>query len=125
MDRRAHEDQTGGLTVVGILAECGPDPRDVQYLDWLVGHCGHFTVMHANGFGCTHPDQEQQDEDGQGSCFSSSCPVACRLLPDHERLDVKELEWRGWSDDEIEGVTEESDLMLIHDENLLKKVRAP
>ena len=63
------------------------------HLDDLVRVCGHFESETGvnNGYGCTHPEQEEQQpgEGGKphGSCFAHSCPVACALHPEDEAED--------------------------------------
>lgn len=93
------------------------DPSDVLYLDALVERCGHFTTDAPGGYGCRHPEDEGR------RCFAWSCPVACQLLPSYEPLDVEELAVRGWSQGAIDDVTEESLLMLVHEEALLRVLR--
>ena len=96
-------------------------PNDAMPLDALVQVCGHFsTEQGRQGYGCTHPDQEEKDEDGKGSCFGRSCPVASGMA-ENEPLDRIELISRDYDLDRIDW----SDTwMLVHEENLLKRVRS-
>jgi protein gp37 len=38
-----------------------------------------------NGYGCDHPNQDDSEE-GQGRCFSSSCPIACSKDDDSDLM---------------------------------------
>lgn len=106
------------MTVTSILQACAPHPNEVISLDHLVERCGYFSFDHSNGYGCKHPEQQDVDENGRGSCYAHSCPVACRLYA-NEPLDLQELAKRDIDNLDLEG----ENWMLIHDENLLKAVR--
>jgi hypothetical protein len=52
-----------------------------------------------NGFCCSHPDQEEGG-DGEGYCYSFSCPIARELYNDElQALDIDGL-WEGCYDPE-------------------------
>ncbi len=64
----------------------------VIHLDTLVMWCGWFTndVETNNGYGCTHPKQEDTETNSEGKeegrCFPFSCPIASELYPSKEPL---------------------------------------
>lgn len=98
----------------------------VLYLDQLVARCGYFNpnATTNNGYGCRHPKQDDV-EAGEGRCFTFSCPIATQVEPssnDPEQAtdDACLLRSHGWSDDDISGVSEESQLMHVWDVEELK-----
>ena len=73
-------------------------------IDNLIRVCGYFHD-HApvnNGYGCDHPNQEESD-DGQGKCYTFSCPIATTLHPHEEPEDRHYFgdgnEWESMSDE--------------------------
>lgn len=93
----------------------------ILYLDQLTQECGYFNPRANvnNGYGCRHPRQEDV-EDGEGRCFTFSCPIASQLDPSSNDPgqadgDAELLRSAGWDDDEIAGVSEESQLMHVWD----------
>lgn len=102
------------------------------YLDYLVQICGHFdpNATTNNGYGCRHPKQEDRDaQTKEGRCFSFCCPVASKIDPSQNdeqsaRLDREILKEDGWDEDEIDTVSEESDLMQVHDVDLCNAIEA-
>ncbi len=92
-----------------------------MYLDQLTEACGYFNPNATvnNGYGCNHPKQEDV-EDGEGRCFTFSCPIASQLEPSSNDPgqaadDSALLRDEGWSEDEIAGVSQESALMHVWD----------
>jgi hypothetical protein len=57
-------------------------PIKILHLNDLASFCGYFESETGinNGYGCTHPENEIQEEyeDGKkmGKCYSFSCPIA-------------------------------------------------
>ena len=83
-------------------------------MDRLVEICGHFNSRSPvnNGYGCNHPEQEDQeadeDEKEHGRCFSFTCPIAMEMhasepldkylfdILGEKPEDTGEGEWNGW-----------------------------
>lgn len=59
------------------------------HIDTLFGRnrCGwaNSDTEKNNGYGCDHPEQEDV-EDGQGRCFSFTCPIACETEDESEEM---------------------------------------
>ncbi|MHA1285773.1 MAG: hypothetical protein ACTSPB_00090 [Candidatus Thorarchaeota archaeon] len=92
------------------------DTKKAIMLNMLAQRCGYFKCGDVNnGYGCTHPDQEETQEfEGveHGCCFSWSCPIAVSLNPCEEPLDreyFEEDEQENW----VEG-DDDMDWMLVH-----------
>jgi len=54
----------------------------LEHIDNVTEKCGYFTTETTvnNAYGCTHPEQEEQDEDFctgkmHGKCYCFSCPL--------------------------------------------------
>ena len=114
-------------------------------LDSLMSVCGYGTSQTDanNGYGCNHPDQEEfemlyEDKDGythrgyeedetkketrQGKCYSWSCPLAHECdLQDLKENDAELYE--EWKDSEYEPNEAGAQLMLICNEDLIKKLK--
>lgn len=112
----------------------------VVHIDELANVCGYFATQTDanNGYGCNHPDQEEfemlyQDNKGythredkepkvkQGMCYAWSCPLAteCDLqdLKEHSQVYYEE-----WKDREYDPSEAGADLVLVGDEELIKKL---
>lgn len=86
--------------------------REIWHLDNVTQECGYFasdTTVN-NGYGCLHPEQEDQEEeeeedrqdgarDGEprkcGRCFSFTCPLGSELNPGQDPDDRKEFRKHG------------------------------
>jgi len=112
-------------------------------LNDLCSVCGFFNKNTEinNGYGCNHPDQQETEyailKDGhtfrpigvvypekavtQGKCYSFSCPLA-------EECDLQDLKendidrYNEWKDAEFDPSEAGAELMLIENENLIKKL---
>ena len=112
----------------------------VVEIDELASVCGYFTTETDanNHYGCNHPDQEEFDmmyrnEDGytsrigrgtrikQGMCYSWSCPLATECdLQDLKEHDLERYEC--WKDCKYDPSEAGADLVLVCDEELVKKL---
>lgn len=54
--------------------------RGQQDINSLASRCGWFESKTGvnNGYGCTHTDQEEEDN-GCGKCYAWSCPIAYQM----------------------------------------------
>jgi hypothetical protein len=61
--------------------------------------CPYFTsdTEVNNGYGCTHPEQDETDPDENGAehgkCYSFSCPLG--IEPDEEDFENPDVDWDG------------------------------
>jgi hypothetical protein len=99
--------------------------RRIIHIDEMVQICGYFTTETTvnNGYGCKHPDQEEQDEDlytgrQHGKCYAFNCPLA----PEADLQDMKELDqelYDEWKNEEYDP-TEMGGNYLVVDESVLR-----
>jgi hypothetical protein len=74
-------------------------PRKVASFEEFAYVCPYFTSEHDvnNGYGCTHPGQEETDPDEngieRGKCYSFSCPIG--IEPDEEDFENPDVDWDG------------------------------
>lgn len=80
----------------------GQDDGKVMMLDELVRKCGYFTDDLERPYGCDHPEQEEEDGDGRGSCHGYSCPIAIELNPETDFSDREYFgeDWKSRSNGE-------------------------
>jgi len=65
-------------------------------IDELTSECGYFFCGNANnGYCCKHPLQEEK-YDGEGCCFSWSCPLGYQA--DEEDFKDKSVDKNGWDE---------------------------
>lgn len=59
--------------------------------------CPFFNSKVGNGYGCTHPEQEEIDKDAEGKeygkCYCFSCPLG--IEAEQEDLSEKTIDWDG------------------------------
>jgi hypothetical protein len=61
-------------------------------IDLVAQICGHFTDCETNnGYGCDHPESNQNDPEHKGECHRIGCPVAI-YDSDKDMMEVQELE---------------------------------
>lgn len=71
--------------------------RKMVQFDSFVSSCKFFTSEFSvnNGYGCTHPKQEETDKDEEGiergKCYCHSCPFG--LEADKEDVDNPDIDW--------------------------------
>ena len=112
----------------------------VVHIDELANVCGYFATQTDanNGYGCNHPDQEEfemlyQDNKGythredkepkvkQGKCYSWSCPLATECDLEDLREHSPEY-YDDWKNEEYGPGEAGADLVLVCDEELIKKL---
>ncbi|NCB43277.1 MAG: hypothetical protein EOM59_11735 [Clostridia bacterium] len=68
----------------------------IYRVDELTKICGHFFCGDSNnGYSCSHPEQEEQDEE-EGCCFGWSCPLG--FSADKEDFKDKQINKRHWEE---------------------------
>lgn len=98
--------------------------RKVVSFDEFAHVCPYFTSACAvnNGYGCTHPKQEETDFDRElgrehGKCYDYSCPLG--ITPDAEDLDNPDVDWDGITKDDVseeDGNFLEGDYLMVSTE---------
>lgn len=85
--------------------------RKAIYFDSYVKDCPYFNgdVDVNNGYGCDHPEQEEEDY-GQGKCYCWSCPLG--YPADKESLMEEDIDWVDGKP-EAEEMEEDSYIILI------------
>lgn len=91
----------------------------IIHIDEMTSICGYFTgeTTVNNGYGCTHPDQEEKDEDcntgkEHGKCYCFSCPLGNEAdLEDMKKLD-QEL-YNDWKDEKYDPSEIGGDYLVI------------
>lgn len=74
--------------------------RKAVPFDTFVGGCNYFDSNSDvnNGYGCTHPEQEEKQE-GKGCCFCFSCPLGTPA--DEESFEEPDIDWNGTEKEDV------------------------